>query len=117
MAKKTGLYLGGETTSHASGNDIPVIVDGTKQIRVEGNEYLLCHTIFENTDTFSFTKKTNKQILNHFHGIGHCRYEKNKATSGDFIICKLAVTDKTKRTVSGTIREIVDAMQKAHGGR
>jgi hypothetical protein len=33
------------------------------------------------------------------------------ANSGDFIVCKLVVLDDTKRTITGTVKSIIDTMQ------
>jgi peptide deformylase len=108
---KPGLYKG---PSHADGG-IPVLVDNALPIEVEGKEYLLCSSVFEGSDILTFTNKTNREILDELHKNGKCHFEQDKAESGDFIICKKAVDDKAKRTVSGTIREIINTMQAEHG--
>jgi hypothetical protein len=117
MSKK-GLIHGGESTSHDSGNDILYTVEETgQQVLIEGDEYHLCKASLMNNDIHEYKNKTNKEILDDIYTRSSCMVKEGEANVGDFIICKLAVRDKTKRNLTGTIAEIVSIMQKEHGCR
>lgn len=108
MNKNSGFYKNGK--SHAEGG-IPVLVDGSSPIEVEQFEYKICNNAMNSTKTFEFKNKTNKEILDDIFQYANCEFEENKANSGDFIICKLAVMDKNKRNITGTVKEIINVMQ------
>ena len=108
MNKNSGFYKNGK--SHAEGG-IPVLVDGSSPIEVEQFEYKLCNNAINSTKIFEFKDKTNKEILDDIFQYANCEFEQNKANSGDFIICKLAVMDKKKRNITGTAKEIINVMQ------
>ncbi len=107
---KSGLY---KAPYHADGG-VQVIVDGIKKVEVEGDEFHLCHTLFEDKRVFEFENKTNLEILTHlFRGEG-CVFEQGKAEGGDVIICKKAIYDTTKKHIIGTVSQIVNTIQLQH---
>lgn len=108
MNKKSGFYKNGK--SHANGG-IPVLVDDNTLIEVEKFEYVICNNAMNSTKIFEFKDKTNKEILDEIFRYSDCEFEQHKANSGDFIICKLAVMDKKKRNITGTVKEIINVMQ------
>lgn len=107
---KSGLYHGG---SHASGNDIPIVIDGQREARVEGGEYHLCSSLMQSSDTYEFHEKTALEILEELHKKS-CVFRQGQATGGDFIICRPSTQDKEKLTITGTVREITDLLQSKH---
>lgn len=105
--------------SHAEGG-VPVIVEPSGQkIEVEGEEYLLCahawKSLQANTTSLTFTNKTNKEILDEIFQMYSCEFTPGKAQDGDFVICRKAVLDETRRDRSGTPAEILTQMQTEHG--
>ena len=115
MAKK-GLVSGGESTSHASGNDIKYdVVETGEEIYIEGDEYHLCKAAMLSTGIHEYVQKTNKEILDDIYTKSSCMIKEGTANTGDFIICKLAVRDKTKRNRTGTISEIISLIQAENG--
>lgn len=115
MAKK-GLVSGGESTSHASGNDIKYdVVETGEEIYIEGDEYHLCKAAMLSTGIHEYVQKTNKEILDDIYTKSSCMIKEGTANTGDFIICKLAVRDKTKRNRTGTISEIISLIQSENG--
>lgn len=107
MSKNRALYIG---PSHAAGG-IPVTIDGVRQVEVEGLEYKICGDAYRSNERLDFKGKTNIEVLDHIHKEFSCKFEQNKASGTDFIICKLAVRDIDKHDRSGTVREILDQMQ------
>ena len=107
MGKDRALYIG---PSHAAGG-IPVVMDGTKPVEVEGLEYKICGDAYRSPEKLDFKQKTNIEVLDSIHDDFSCRFDQNKASGTDFIICKLAVRDLTKHDRYGTVREILDQMQ------
>ena len=108
---KSGLYIG---NSHAQGGIPEVVPETGQKIEVEGMEYRLCPAILENPELLEFKNKTNFEILEALHEKS-CVFEQGKIPAGSFIICKLAVLDKTKRNMTGTVREIINLMQDDKG--
>lgn len=106
------LYQGG---SHASGNDIPVIVDGVKEIRVEGDEYKICEAAFNSDEVISLKAVTNREALDYIHKEFSCKFKQHEADSGDFIICKRVVKDDEKKDRHGTVKQILNEMQGEGG--
>lgn len=106
------LYQGG---SHASGNDIPVIVDGVKEIRVEGDEYKICEAAFNSDEVISLKAVTNREALDYIHKEFSCKFKQDEADSGDFIICKRVVKDDEKKDRHGTVKQILNEMQGEGG--
>ncbi len=104
---KNGKPLGG----------IKVMVDDSYMVEVEGGEYKICNDAYNSDEVLSFNGKTNKDILDYIHGNFSCKFEQSKAKSGDFILCRLVVNDEKKKKYSGTVRQILDAMQSEHSCR
>lgn len=104
---KNGKPLGG----------IKVMVDDSYMVEVEGGEYKICNDAYNSDEVLSFNSKTNKEILDYIHGNFSCKFEQSKAKSGDFILCRLVVNDEKKKKYSGTVRQILDAMQSEHSCR
>lgn len=104
---KSGMY---KAPSHAEGG-VQVIVDGTRKVEVEGDEYHLCRKSLESGKQYEFKGKTTKQILDTIFQDNHCVFEQGKAKSGDFIICKLVVRDDKKRDMYGSAKDIINVMQ------
>ena len=104
---KNGKPLGG----------IKVMVDDSYMVEVEGGEYKICNDAYNSDEVLSFNGKTNKEILDYIHGNFSCKFEQSKAKSGDFILCRLVVNDEKKKKYSGTVRQILDAMQSEHSCR
>lgn len=96
--------------SHAEGG-IPVVVDGNTNVEIEGNEYHLCRDAMSSAKIYSFKNKSNKEILDSIYSSEGCKFVQGIANSGDFIVCKLVVLDDDKRTISGTVKSIIDTMQ------
>ena len=104
---KNGKPLGG----------IKVMVDDSYMVEVEGGEYKICNDAYNSDEVLSFNGKTNKEILDYIHGNFSCKFEQSKAKSGDFILCRLVVNDEKKKKYSGTVRQVLDAMQSEHSCR
>ena len=96
--------------SHAEGG-IPVVVDGNTNVEIEGNEYHLCRDAMSSAKIYSFKNKSNKEILDSIYSSEGCKFVQGIANSGDFIVCKLVVLDDDKRTITGTVKSIIDTMQ------
>ena len=96
--------------SHAQGG-IPVVVDGNTNVEIEGNEYHICRDAMSSAKIYSFKNKSNKEILDSIYSSEGCKFVQGIANSGDFIVCKLVVLDDTKRTITGTVKSIIDTMQ------
>ena len=96
--------------SHAQGG-IPVVVDGNTNVEIEGNEYHLCRDAMSSAKIYSFKNKSNKEILDSIYSSEGCKFVQGIANSGDFIVCKLVVLDDDKRTITGTVKSIIDTMQ------
>ncbi len=105
--EKSGLY---KAPSHAEGG-VQVIVDNTRKVEVEGDEYHLCKKSLSSDKQYEFKGKTNKQILQAVFQDNHCVFEQGKANSGDFIICKLVVRDEQKRDMHGSAKDIINVLQ------
>ena len=104
---KDGKPLGG----------IKVMVDESYMVEVEGGEYKICTEAYNSKEVLSFQNKTNKEILDYIHNNFSCKFEQNKANSGDFILCRLVVNDKKPKTYKGNVREILDMMQSEQSCR
>ncbi len=113
----SALYIG---PSHAEGG-IPVIVDpnkpGEHPVEVEGIEYKICAEAYNSNEVLTFTQKTNFEILDSIHKDFSCKFKQGEADGGDFIICKVAVKDETKRSRSGTVKQLLDEIQGENGCR
>lgn len=116
MNKKTGYISGNK--SHSKGG-IDVIVKDTNQvINVESKEYQICKKAMQSTDILFFKNKTNIEILDAIHSKYNCPAFDKTAQSGDFIICKIAVSDnKPRKRVMGTASQIVNAINGIAGGK
>ena len=90
---------------------IKVMVDDSYMVEVEGGEYKICAEAYNSKEVLNFKGKTNKEILDHIHNNFACKFEQNKANSGDFILCRLVVNDKKPKDYSGNVRQILDMMQ------
>lgn len=113
MQNQQSGYIYGK--SHAEGG-IPVVVAPTNHlIEVEGKEYQLCREAVKSPKEYHFVEKTNRQILDEIFQSSECLYTKGRANAGDFIVCKLATNDPTKRTISGTAKQILNILQFEHG--
>ena len=105
---KKGLFVG---ESHSNGG-IPSKVTETNQlIEIEGDEYYICREAYQSDKSFSFTQKTNKQVLDYIYTKFSCKLEQSSMNAGDFIICKVVVKDKSKHSRKGTVKQILNAMQ------
>lgn len=112
MTIEKGLIRGGETTSHQSGNHIPVIVEETgERFNYEGDEYHICAAAVKNDEIFEFHQKTNREVLDFIYSKFPCNVEEGVLNVGDFIICKLVVRDDARYNRTGTVREILNMMQ------
>lgn len=104
---KSGVY---KAPSHAEGG-VQVIVDGTRKVEVEGQEFHLCRKSLESEKQYEFKNKTNLEILEKIFQNNHCQFRQGFANSGDFILCKLVVNDKKKRDIHGTAKDIINVLQ------
>jgi hypothetical protein len=95
---------------HSEGG-IPVLVDGTRPVEVEGEEYLICNEAYYSDEVLEFKQKTNLEVLDSIHGEFSCKFDQGHADSGDFILCRLVVNDPAKHDRKGTVLQILDAMQ------
>jgi len=113
MSKKIddAMYRG---PSHKDGG-IPVVVDGSAKVEVEGLEYLICNEALNSDKKLSFYHATNKEILDYIYKDFSCQFNQNKANTGEFILCKIVVLDATPRDRRGTVKEILNAMQQEKG--
>lgn len=105
--EESGLY---KAPSHEEGG-VQVIVDGHYPVEVEGGEIHICRDAMNSKEVLDFNDLTNKEILDEIFKYNSCVFEQGKAESGDFIICKLVVDDKKKRTIKGTVKDIINQLQ------
>lgn len=96
---------------HTEGG-IQVIVDGGQHVEVEKNEYSICRAAMDDNTIYKFQNKTNKQILEKLFREDGCVFEQGKENAGNFIICRLVVLDHKPRNISGTVKDIVNILQK-----
>jgi len=119
MKVDSPLYIGkrhyDENGNHLGG--IKVVVDNSKVVEVEGLEMKICREAYNSKDVLEFKNKTNKEVLDFIHGEFSCKFEQGKANSGDWILCRLVVLDNNKKDFSGTVKQILDIMQKEHSCR
>lgn len=112
---KSGLFHGARHNDPATGmamGGIQTIVDGSQVVEIEGEEYFLCRESMESSVVYNFQNKTNKQVLDKLFREEGCVFEQGKARSGDFISCRLVVLDDKPRNRKGTVKQIVNEMQK-----
>jgi len=110
---KSPLYIG-KRHYDKNGNPlggIKVDVDGGTVVEIEGGEMKICHSAYDSDEVLEFKNKTNKQILDYIHNEFSCKFEQNKANSGDFILCRLVIFDQNKHNRKGTVKQILDEMQ------
>jgi len=103
-----GLFIG---NSHSKGGIPSTISDTGQRIEIEGEEYYLCSEAYSSSEKLSFTKKTNKEVLEKIYTKYGCKLNQDIMNAGDYIVCKLVVKDKKKHTRKGTVKEIVNKMQ------
>lgn len=108
---KSGLY---KAPRHSEGG-VQVIVDGTKKIEVEGEEYHLEKKVLYNNKEYEFKDKTNLEILDYIFKDNKSVFVQGQANSSDYIICRLAVLDKTRKDFYGTAKDFVNMVQGEHG--
>lgn len=108
---KSGLYI---APLHTEGG-VQVIVDGQKKIEVEGDEYHLSRLVLMNNKEYEFKNKTSLEILDYIFKDNKSIFTQGKAESSDYIICRLAVLDKTKHDFYGTAKDFVNLIQGEHG--
>lgn len=112
---KSGLFHGERHNDPVTGQamgGIQTIVDGSQVVEIEGEEYFLCRESMESSVVYNFQNKTNKQVLDKLFREEGCVFEQGKARSGDFISCRLVVLDDKPINRKGTVKEIVNEMQK-----
>lgn len=102
-----GLYKG---FLHSEGG-IKTIVDGGQVVEIEKDEYYLCPQVLESDKIYSFKDYTNRQILDEIFRDSNCIFEQGKAEQNSFIICRIVVLDKKKRTISGTAKFVINELQ------
>lgn len=110
---KSPLYIG-KRHYDKNGNPIggiKVEVEGSNVVEIEGGEMKICRSAYESDEVLDFKDKTNKQILDYIHNEFACKFEQDKANSGDFILCRLVVLDQNKHNRKGTVKQILDEMQ------
>ena len=90
---------------------IKVLVDGATIVEVETGEQKLCEESYNSPEILEFKQKTNKEVVDYIHNEFSCKFEQGKASSGDFILCRLVVNDTAKHDRKGTVRQILDEMQ------
>jgi hypothetical protein len=118
MSKLKGLVPGGESTSHASGNDITyTVLDTGKKVRIEGDEYHMCGSALLHDEILEFKNMTSHEVLDEIYTRHKCSTVPGEAMAGDFIICKPAVRNPEKRSWTGTVKEIINIMQSEYGCR
>lgn len=108
---KSGLY---KAPLHTEGG-VQVIVDGVKKIEVEGEEYHLEKRVLYNNKEYEFKNKTNLEILDYIFKDNKSVFIQGQANSSDYIICRLAVLDKTRHDFYGTAKDFVNLIQGEHG--
>lgn len=105
---ESGL-IGGKP--HSEGGTMITVNPTSQVIEAELGEWLICSSAMESSTIHEFKDKTNKEILNAIHQIEGCKYVAGQANVGDFIICKLVVEDDKKRSITGTVKEIINILQ------
>lgn len=111
MSKK-GLIWG---PSHEKGGiDIKVNETGQRK-EVEGGEYFICEAAMYSTKTHEFKDKTAREILDALHAEYFCREFSTDLNASDFIVCKAVVESKDLHTISGTPKEVLNALQAKQG--
>lgn len=105
---ESGLY---HAPSHENGG-VQVVVNGGSVVEVEGGEIHLCRAAMQSDEVLEYKDMTNKEILDALFQYNNCVFEQGKAEPKDFIICKLVVDDKKKRTIKGTVKQIVNKLQE-----
>jgi len=115
IKNKGGFFIKGKY--HSEGG-IPLIVKDTGQaIEVEKDEALIPNEALDNTK-IKKRSGTNKQILHQINKeIGAKGMDENADTveSGDAIVCRRSIYDKTKRTYIGTDKQTVSAINQSGG--
>tara|TARA_R110002020_G_scaffold44348_10_gene128029 strand:- start:4674 stop:5831 length:1158 start_codon:yes stop_codon:yes gene_type:complete len=107
--KQKGLFVG---ESHANGGIPSKVAETNQLIEIEGDEYYICKRAYNSSKKFSFRKKSNKEILDHIYTSFACKLQQDKMQVGDFIICKVVVKDKSKVDRQGTVKSILNSMQR-----
>ncbi len=115
IKNKGGFFIKGKY--HSEGG-IPLIVKDTGQaIEVEKDEALIPNEALDNTK-IKKRSGTNKQILHQINKeVGAKGMNENADTveSGDAIVCRRSIYDKTKRTYIGTDKQTVSAINQSGG--
>jgi hypothetical protein len=106
---KSGLYDKG--FYHSEGG-IAVTVDRCKLIEVEKDEYKICNEAYESSKIYEFNQKTNIEVLDEIFRDASCTFKIDEADSGDFILCRPVVYNKRKYNRKGTVKDILNQMQK-----
>jgi DNA topoisomerase IB len=115
IKNKGGFFIKGKY--HSEGG-IPLVVKDTGQaIEVEKDEALIPNEALDNTK-IKKRKGTNKEILHNINKeVGAKGMDENADTveSGDAIVCRRSIYDKTKRTYIGTDKQTVSAINQSGG--
>ena len=103
--------------SHADGG-IPIIVKGSgQQIEVEGNEPLISNEALQSNEIHEYSG-SNFQILDKINKSCGAKGLSEAATevyAGDVIICKATLRDNTTKTLKGTHKQIISAINTEAG--
>lgn len=103
-----GLFVG---AYHDRGGIPSKIVETNQQIEIEGDEYYICREAYNSPKKFSYSNKSNKEILDDLYQNFSCKLVQSAMNAGDFIVCKLVVLDNSKHNRRGTVKQIVNEMQ------
>ena len=111
---RAGVFDGGQ---HQGGEDIPIsLIDTKKNILVEGGEFNFPEWVQNDTKTYTFTGTNYEVIEKLFDLIGEKWDEKvTHVKSGDIIICIRSAFDNDVRTYTGTITQILSAINESCG--
>ena len=111
---RAGIFDGGQ---HQGGEDIPIsLIDTKKRIIVEGGEFNFPEWVQNDTKTYTFTGTNYEVIEKLFDLIGE-KWDKKvtHVKSGDIIICIRSAFDNAVRTYTGTITQILSAINESCG--
>src|SRR3990167_5432006 len=102
--------------SHANGGVPFVLTDTGTHIEEEGKEVNIPREIGEGSKVYEFSG-TNRQILDKILKIGNLSItdKVTEVKSGDIVICIKSAWDDEPRSYTGTVRQILSAVNESRG--
>lgn len=116
MSARGGIYVGGQ---HDHAEDIPVILKDTNtHLRIEGGELNLPLWIQKDKTIYTFTGKNYEILERILKMYGYELTDKvTDVRAGDIVICIRSAWDDEIRTYTGTIIQILSAINESCGCR